>query len=317
VRRLIVTRIGAGVVTLVAVSLLVFLATHALPGDVARSILGKGATPEQLRSLRAQLGLDRPLLVQYWRWISGIFRGNLGTSLANGLPLRSYLGSRFVNTSLLVVATAVVAIPLSVVLGTLMAWRRGSRLDRSANVLVLVANALPEFVVGVLFITLFATSVFHWLPPVSAPSSGLSVVGHPRLLVLPTLTLVVLIAPYIIRMVRASMSEILQSEYVTQARLNGLPERRLILRHALPNAIAPSAQVIAVLLAYVAGGAVVVETVFGFPGVGQALVEAVSSRDLPAIELLALAISTFYVVLFLLADIVAVVASPRHRTSSR
>jgi peptide/nickel transport system permease protein len=314
----ILRRVLLGLLTLFLVSLVVFAATQALPSDPARAILGRTATPESLATLREQLDLNHSGIYQYTHWLGGVLTGDLGKSLAGrGEPVTEVLGKRLLNSTFLVLLAAVFSVPLSIVLGVLSARRRDGPLDHSLSVGLLAIAALPEFVVGIALVVVFATSVFQWLPAVSIIPPDDPPWEHMKELVLPTLTLVLAVSPYIARIMRASMVEVLESDFVEMARLKGMPERQVLWRHAVPNAIAPAIQVIALNLAYLAGGIVVVEVVFAYPGIGSALVDAVANRDLPIVQALAILIAAAYVVFNLLADIATILVSPRLRTSLR
>ncbi|MCI2417685.1 ABC transporter permease [Saccharopolyspora sp. K220] len=315
--RLLVKRILLGVVILWAVSVVVFLATQALPGDAARAILGREATPERLAALREQLHLDEPMWLQYFSWLGNIFRLDLGESYANGMPVTELLGSRLNNSLALMLCAALISVPLSILVGTYSALRRDRTFDHATSVVSLVLASLPEFVVGIVLVLIFSTGVLNLLPAVYVMTGSGSVWSDPTQLVLPTLTMVLAVSPYIVRIMRATMIEVLESEYVQQARLKGLPERTVILRHALPNSIGPVAQVIALQLAWLAGGVVIVEFLFRFPGIGFALVDAVNNRDLPVVQTLTLAIAAVYIVVNLLADVVSLAANPKVRSAAR
>jgi peptide/nickel transport system permease protein len=314
--RLVVRRLGFGVLTLWAVSLIVFLATQALPGDAAQAILGREATPERLAALRAQLHVGDPLVTQYLQWLRGILTFDPGNSLANGLPVGEFLGPRIVNSLVLMLCAAAISTPLGMLLGTWTALRRDRLADHATALVTLVLAALPEFVVGILLVIGFATGLLHVLPAVFVASGSGPAWADPVQLVLPTLTLVLAVGPYIVRMMRATMVEVLESEYVQQARLKGLPERTVLLRHALPNALGPVVQVIALQLAWLAGGVVVVEFLFRYPGVGFALIDAVSNRDLPVVQVLSLLIASVYIVVNLVADLISLATNPKVRTAA-
>jgi len=310
----IVRRILLGLLVLGLVSVVVFAATQALPGDPARAILGRSATPTSLKALRDQLGLDQPVLQQYWDWVTGLLHGDFGTSLAAQIPVSDLLGERLVNSAFLVFTAGIISIPLSILIGAYAALRRDRLFDTTSSIVTLLFAAVPEFVVGVALVVLFATTVFEWLPAVSLIPPQDKPWQHPKELILPTLTLVIAVTPYVARIMRASMIEVLESEYVEMARLKGVPERLVIRRHALPNALGPSFQVIALNLAYLAGGVIVVEFVFNYAGIGGALRDAVFQRDLPVVQTLAMLIATLYVILNLLADIATILVTPRLRT---
>ncbi len=309
----VVRRLLLGLLVLLLVSILVFVATQAL-GDPARAILGRDATPSRLAVLHKQLHLDQSRLGQYLTWAGGLLHGDFGTSLATRQPVSQLLGSRLVNSAVLVFLAAVVSIPLSIAIGAWAALKREKAFDNITSNLMLVLAALPEFVVAVLLVILFATTVLHVLPSISQIQPGQRPWDVPKELILPTATLVIVVAPYVARIMRASMVEVLESDYVEMARLKGLPERTVLIRHALPNAIGPVFQVIAINLAYLAGGIVIIEYVFNYSGIGSALQDAVVNHDVPVVQALAMLIAGVYVVVNLLADIATILVTPRLRT---
>jgi peptide/nickel transport system permease protein len=310
----IVRRLLLGVLVLVLVSILVFVATQAL-GDPARAILGRNATPASLAALHQKLHLDHSKLGQYFSWAGGLLHGDFGASLAAQEPVSKLLGPRLVNSGVLILCAAIISIPLSIALGSWAALKREKTFDNITSNLLLVLAALPEFVVAVLLVIVFATTVFPQLLPATSPiSPGQHPWDVPKELILPTATLVIAVAPYVARIMRASMVEVLESDYVEMARLKGLSERTVLVRHALPNAIGPVFQVIAISLAYLAGGIVVIEYVFNYSGIGSALQDAVVNHDLPVVQALAMLIAAVYVVLNLLADVATILVTPRLRT---
>src|SRR5438552_3766672 len=306
-------RTAIGIVTLFAVSSVVFLATQVLPGNAAYAVLGRGANPARLHATELQLHLNRGLFEQYWIWLSGLFTGKLGTSLANGEPVWALVEPRLVHSAVLVLVTGVIGSVLGVVLGAVAALRKDSWFDHVTSVAALAVTSLPEFVVAIGLIIVLSTVVWHVLPAVSLLPPGTYAWSQPELLILPVATLVVVIVPYIFRMMRAAMIEALESDYVEMARLKGVPEWRLVLMHALPNALAPTIQVIGLTFLYLAGGVVVVEFVFNFPGIGQGLVFAVDNRDIPVIQFIVVALAAFYVIVNIVTDVVALLATPRRR----
>ncbi len=310
----IIRRVLLGVLVLVLVSVVVFAATQALPGDPARAILGRTATPASLKALRDQLHLNRPVLQQYTSWVTGLLHGDLGTSLAARESVATYLHDRLINSAFLVVVAGLISIPLSIAIGAYAALRRDGVFDATSSIGTLLLAALPEFVVGVSLVVVFATTVFHVLPGISYIAPGERPWDHPKAMLLPIVTLVIAVTPYVARIMRASMIEVLESDYVEMARLKGVPERVVIVRHALPNALGPTFQVIAINLAYLAGGVIVVEYVFNYAGIGGALQNAVATRDLPVVQALAMLIAALYVVLNMLADIATILVTPRLRT---
>jgi len=306
-------RILLGILVLFLVSIVVFLATQGL-GDPARAILGRSATPASLAALRAQLHLDRPLIVQYLTWVGGLVHGDLGTSLAAQEPVATLIKDKVVNSAFLVLIAGGISIPLSIAIGSYAALRRDKAFDVAMSLITLVFAALPEFVVGVLLVVLFATTVLHVLPAVTLIPPGAGPWDDLQGLVLPVLTLVLAVTPYVARIMRASMIEVLESDYVEMARLKGLPERVVIIRHALPNALGPTFQVIALNLAYLAGGIIVIEYVFNYGGIGSGLRDGVFNHDIPVVQALAMLIAGLYIVLNLLADVATILVTPKLRT---
>jgi peptide/nickel transport system permease protein len=306
-------RVVIGVLTLLVVSAVVFVATQILPGNAAYAILGRSANPARLHATERQLHLNRGELQQYWIWLSGLLTGKLGSSLANGQPVWALVKPRLINSAVLVFVTGAIGALAGVALGAVAALRKDSWFDHVTSVTALAVTSLPEFVVAIGLIILLSTVVWHVLPAVSLLPPGTYAWSQPRLLILPVLTLVIVIVPYIFRMMRAAMIEALESDYVEMARLKGVPERRIVFRHALPNAVAPTIQVIGLNFLYLAGGVVVVEYVFNFPGIGQGLVYAVATRDIPVIQFIVVVLAAFYVFMNILTDVIALLATPRRR----
>jgi peptide/nickel transport system permease protein len=315
--KLIWRRLALGLLTLWLISLVVFAAVLALPGDAATAILGKEATPDRVAALRDQLHLEDSVVSQYLQWIGGVLSGSFGTSAATQQPVSELLSDRVGNTLFLVFVSSIVAIPLSIALGVWMAMHRDRPVDHVSSTVTLVLAALPEFVIGIGLILLFATSVFHWFPAVSLIPPDERAWDVPDVVVLPAATLVLAVVPYISRIMRGSMVEVLESDYVTTARLKGLPEREVIWRHAVPNAVVPAIQVAALQLAWMAGGVVVVEFVFAFPGIGAALIDAVGNRDMPVVQAVTMLAAGVYVGLNLLADLATILVTPKLRTATR
>lgn len=317
VRDLVVRRVTLGVFTVWVVSVIIFFATEVLPGNAAYAILGHSATPGSIRALEIQMHLNRPLVDQYGGWVGGLLTGHLGTSLANGEPVSTLIGPRLVNSAALVLISGVVGSLVGVTAGVFAALRRGRVADETMSVLSLTFASLPEFVVAIGLIIVFATLVFHILPAVSIVPPGTYAWSTPKLLILPVLTLVLVIAPYIFRMTRSAMIEALESEYVELARLVGLPTWRVLLVHALPNVVPTIVQVVGLNVLYLAGGIVVVEYVYDYPGIGQALVSAVSNRDIPVIQFIVVVLASFYVFMNIVTDVIALYATPRRRIPRR
>jgi peptide/nickel transport system permease protein len=317
IAKLVLRRLALALLTLWLVSLLVFAATLALPGDAAQAILGREATPERLAALRDQLHLNDSVVTQYTQWLGGILTGDLGTSAATQEPVSELLSDRVGNSVFLVLVSAVVAIPMSILIGVWTAMRRDRPVDHVVSTASLILASLPEFVIGIALILLFATEVFHAFPAVSLLGPGEKAWDDPKVVVLPAATLVLAVVPYISRIMRGSMVEVLESEYVTMATLKGLTRRTVIWRHAVPNAIVPAIQVTALQLAYLAGGVVVVEFVFSYPGIGAALVEAVGNHDMPVVQAVTMLAAGIYVGLNILADVATILVTPKLRTAGR
>lgn len=300
--------------TLVVISVIVFAATQLLPGNAARAKLGKQATPQSVAALEQQLGLNKPALEQYRHFVGGLLRGDPGTSLTSGQPIMADLGPRLVNSGFLVVVAALISIPLSLLLGSWAATRRDGVLDEISTFVQRVLASIPEFVIGLAMIAIFATSVFRVLPAVSLIAPGRRPWNDLSGVWLPALTLVLVVTPNIALIMRAAMIEVLESDYVETARLSGVPERRLVVRHALPNALGPAFQVIALNLAYLAGGVIVVESVFSYSGIGVAMRDAVLNRDFPTAQVVTMIITAVYIVTNLAADVATILVTPRLRT---
>ena len=310
-----VRRLLLAVVSLSAISLLVFAATQLLPGNAAQQILGRQSTPELLKNLSAELGLDRPAYEQYLGWLGDIVRGDLGRSLT-GLrpPVRDILFPALVHSTILVGLTLIVAVPASLVLGVAAAARRDGLLDKAFNLFTMIFTAVPEFVTGSALVIVFATVVFKLFPAVSTIPEGQGALDDLSIYVLPVTALVLATVPYLGRLVRASVIDELETEYVRFARFKGISERRILYRHALPNALVPTIQGVALIMGYLAGGIVAVEFVFSFPGIGTLLTHSISTRDLPTIQAAALTLAGVYIVVNLIADILVVLVTPRLRT---
>ncbi len=309
-------RIGLAVLSLWLVSVLVFLATAAL-GDPVRAILGRdyNSNPGRVAQLEAQLNSDQSLVGQYFSWLGGLLTGDPGTSLANQQPVWGQISSNVVNTLVLVFLAAVVMIPLAFGIAMISAHYRRKRPDTVIQTILLAVAGIPEFVIGILLVATFSTTVFHIFPAVTIVTQT----GHPwdtpKGMVLPVLTLVLAVTPYVSRIVRATLLEVLDSDYVELARLKGIPEKVVMRKHALLNAIVPGIQVIALQLAWLAGGVVIVERVFNYPGVGNQLVDAVNNHDVPMVQALSMIIAAFYIVVNLVADILSILLTPRARTA--
>jgi peptide/nickel transport system permease protein len=313
--RFLIRRIVLGLLTLLLVSIIVFAATQALPGDAAVIKLARAQTPQALAALRAHFHLNESVFSQYFGWLGNTLQGNLGTSFLQGIPVSTVVSQSLGNTVVLAVCAAVIGLPLAFVIGIVSAMKRGRLFDNVSTVVLLATAALPEFVLGILLILLFSTSVFRLFPAVSILNPGESAWGQLKDVALPAITLALAIAPYVGRMIRASMIEVLESDYVSMARLKGVKEWRVVLRHALVNGSGPSIQATAIALAYLAGGVVVVESVFRYPGLGSQLVSSVQTRDIPVVQAIVLFFAAFYVVVNIVADMITVLITPRLRTA--
>jgi peptide/nickel transport system permease protein len=294
------------------VSLLVFTGTELLPGDVAEAVLGQDATPETLAAMREELGLNLPAHVRYARLLSHIVQGDLGKSFASGRDISGLIASRLPATLLLGAVTALIALPLAVGLGLYAAAKAGSLPDRIVTNLSLVTASGPEFMFAALLILVFSVTL-GWLPATSYLSAQSSGLAQLRALTLPVLTLAIAIFAPTTRMTRSAVLNVMDSSFVEMALLKGVPRSRILLRHALPNAIAPIANVISISLGYLVSGVVIVEVVFSFPGMAKLMVDSVAARDLPLVQACALIFGATYVGLNLITDVVAGIGNPRLR----
>jgi peptide/nickel transport system permease protein len=312
-------RVAAGVGTLVLASALIFVATNALPGDVAQIVLGKYATPARVTALRHELNLDHPLVVRYADWLGGAVHGDLGQSaveLANGAPsapVAHIIKTPLRNSAILALCATVLLIPLSLLVGTAAAVRAGRASDYAVSYTALVIGSLPEFVVGTFLIAVFF-STLDLLPPVALVPPGASPLDNTEALVLPVLTLLFVSLAFSARQVRSGVIEVLRQDFVTMARLSGLAERRVLLRYVLRNALAPSVQIFAQSLQYLFGGIIIVEAVFTYPGIGQLLVESVSERDVTLVQGITLVLAAAYIAINIVADLIVVFLVPKLRT---
>ncbi|GLK64710.1 ABC transporter permease [Paracoccus kondratievae] len=309
---LILQRLGLGVITLVLVSMLVFTGTEILPGDVAAAILGQNATPESLAALRQELGLDSGPVARYLAWASGTLHGDLGQSLANRQPVGELLWPRFGNTMALAGYAAVIAVPLAVGLGISSAALRGSFFDRAANVVALATVSLPEYFLGLLLI-LFVSVQWGLLPSLADTWSGMGLAAWLQATTLPMLVLVLVTVAQIMRMTRTTVLAVMDQPFIETACLKGLPMGRVVLVHAVPNALGPTINVVAFNLTYLIAGVVLVETIFNYNGLGRFMVDAVSKRDVPMVQAAAMVFAAVHVVMNMLADIAAIALNPRLR----
>ena len=323
---MIAQRLALGVFTMFIVSIVIFAAIEALPGDFAQAILGQGATPEAVAAIRESLGMDRTAVERYFAWLGGAVTGDFGVSFSqlsfqsqygqtgerDVVTVADQLGPRFANTIFLAATAAAVAVPLSLGLGILAALYRGSVLDRVANIGSLTSISSPEFFVAYLLI-LFLSAANPIFPSISKIHADLDFWQQVYRTVLPALTLTLVVTAHMMRMTRVAIINLLSSQYIEMARLKGVPRWRIIVHHALPNALAPIINVVALNLAYLVTGVVVVEVVFVYPGVGQLFVDAVKLRDMPTVQACCLIFAAAYILLNLTADVVSVLTNPRLR----
>jgi peptide/nickel transport system permease protein len=307
--RMIGQRLLLGLLTLFVISVVIFGATELLPGDLARELLGQSATPETLAALREQLGLNEPAPVRYWNWLTAALQGDFGISMGNKRPIADLIAARLGNTLFLAAYAAAMAVPLSLMLGVLAALWRNSIFDRAVNAMALTSISFPEFFVAYILIVWLAQSgVF---PSMVRISSRTTTPDMLYMAFLPALTLTLVVTAHMMRMTRAAIINLLASPYIEMARLKGLSPLRIVLRHAVPNALAPIINVVALNLAYLITGVVVVEVVFVYPGLGQLMVDAVSNRDIAVVQAVALIFASAYVLLNLLADVLSTLSNPR------
>ncbi|MBA8837662.1 ABC transporter permease [Ochrobactrum sp. RH2CCR150] len=309
---LIIKRVGLGLLTLFLVSALIFAGTQILPGDVASAILGQNATPEALATLRESLGLNQPVLARYFAWLAGFVTGDLGTSLANQQPVADLLWPRFWNTMALAAFAAVISVPIAILLGLITAVKRGGIFDRVVNIVALAFVSLPEYFLGLLLI-LFLSIRFNLLPSLADTYEGMTFLEWIQATALPALTLVLVTVAQMMRMTRTAVLSVMDQAYVETAYLKGLRTKRVVTKHALPNAAAPIVNVVAFNIAYLITGVVLVEAVFNYNGLGRFMVDAVSKRDLPLVQAAALVFGAAYVILNIIADVAAIALNPRLR----
>jgi len=309
---LVAKRLAAGFLTLIAVSLLIFLSVEALPGDPATAILGQQATPENVRALRQELKLDLPPHIRYLSWLNDLMHADLGKSLSNKRPVAEMIGWRFSNTVFLAGTTALVAVPLAIVLGMLAALYRNSWLDRLISISSLCAISFPEFFLGYILIALFSMK-FNLFASMASIDPQMPLLEKIYNIILPCATLLMLVLAHMMRMTRASIIGVLSSPYIEMARLKGIRERRIIVHHAVPNSLSPIINVVVMDLAWLIVGVVVVEVVFVYPGLGQLLVDSVAKRDLPVVQACVLIFAGTYILLNLMADILAIATNPKLR----
>lgn len=305
-------RIGSAIVTLFLVSAVIFTISGLLPGDAAQETLGQSATAEQVAALRHEMGLDRPAMTRYADWLGGIVRGDPGQSLVANMPVRDIVAERLPNSLMLAGLTALLAVPIALTIGIVSAVNRGRTIDRALNIVTLCAVAVPEFLIATVGVLIFSVKLL-WLPSIAMVSEEASWSEFLRSLTLPVLTLAMVVIAQMARMTRAAVADQLDRPYVEMARLKGLSFRRIVLLHVLPNAVGPIVNAMALSLSYLIGGAIIVETIFNYPGLASLMVNAVTSRDMPLLQACAMIFCAAYLLLMLIADVVAIIANPRLR----
>jgi peptide/nickel transport system permease protein len=310
--KLIAQRLALGILLLFAASAVIFTGTMILPGDVAQSILGQSATPENLANLRAELGLNEPPIQRYFQWLGNALQGDLGTALTNGRDISESLGKRLWNTLFLAFWAAIVSIPLAIFLGLLAVRYQNRWPDKLISAITLTSISIPEFLIG--YVLMFFVAVkLGWFSSVAMINDGMSLAEKLNAIALPVIVLTLVVLAHMMRMTRAAILNVMQSAYIETAELKGLSMFTIIRTHAMPNAIAPIVNVVMLNMAYLVVGVVVVEVVFIYPGMGQYLVDHVSKRDVPVVQACGLIFAAVYILLNMIADIVSILANPRLR----
>ena len=311
--RTILARLVLAFATLLAVSILIFWASEVLPGDIAARVLGREATQTAKENFRKRLHLDLPVSQRYVIWLEGVLHGDFGKALSSQRQISTVVAPRLRNTLFLAAYAFLLYVPVTVILSTLAAIKRERFLDNTISVFTLIGLALPEFVIGTVLIYIFAVNL-HLFPVMSTVQTAHTFGEKVRMTTLPAVTLMIVMSVYSIRMLRDNLIEVLDSDYVRMATLKGLPRWRVVYSHALPNSLVPALNTMALNLAYLIGGVVIVEQVFVYPGLGSLLIESVFLRDAPVIEAVALLVSAFYIFANLFADVMGIVLNPRLRT---
>ncbi len=309
---LIAQRLGIAVITLIIVSFAVFFATEMLPGDVAQVLLGQAATEEAVAALREAMGLDRPAVLRFIDWMAGLATGDFGISYVNDIAVAELISGRLMNSLRLAAIVTLVSVPISLALGIGAAMWRGSPFDRVVSILTISVISVPEFMVATLAVLIFAVWL-NWLPALAYGVDVSSWGAMLRAYAMPVITLGFVVSAQMIRMTRAAVIETINTPYVEMALLKGASRRRMVLGHALPNALGPIANAMALSLSYLVGGVIIVETIFNYPGVAKLMVDAVATRDLPLIQSCAMIFCVSYLLLITIADLTAILSNPRLR----
>ncbi len=310
---LILRRVALMMAILLAVSFITFLIVHVLPGDVANAILGDFATPDQVELVRQRMGLNEPVLLRYWNWVTAFVTGDFGISLAYNTAIAPMVFERLWNSLVLALISLGIAVPVSITLGVLAAFYQGSMIDRAITGAVVLFFALPEYVIALMLI-LFFSIWLGWLPGTSLIPPGGSVLGNLKSIILPVTVVAIGMLAYLSQVTRASMVAALRTNYVRTAELKGLPGHVVVVKHALRNAMLPALVEIGLNFGYTLGGLVIVETIFAYPGIGQLLIMAVQSRDIPTIQVVVIVIAAAYGIGNLIADVVSIALNPKLRT---
>jgi peptide/nickel transport system permease protein len=311
---LIARRLILALITLFIISLIVFMGVEALPGDAATAYMGQMATPESLAALREEFGLNAPVHKRYLSWLGGILKGDLGVSMVKRKPVAELIGNRFRNTVVLALAAALVGVPLAIVLGVLAGLMRDKWPDVLISTTSIVAMTLPGFVTATVLIYVFAIRL-EMFPAITLLPTDVPVMELLPNIVLPIITLTLIMVAHILRLVRTNMIDVMVSDYVQMARLKGVPTRQIVFKHALPNAMLPTINVVALTLAWLLGGVAIIETVFNYPGIGKLMIGAITDRDFALVQGIAIILSAIYIALNLIADLLSLVLNPKLRTA--
>jgi peptide/nickel transport system permease protein len=306
-------RLFLALITLFIVSLIVFLGVEALPGDAATAYMGQMASEESLAALREEFGLNEPLHERYTSWLTGIIKGDLGVSMVKRKPVAELIGNRFRNTVVLTIAAALVGVPLAIILGVIAGLMRDKWPDVIASTGSIVGMTLPGFVTATILIYVFAIRL-EWFPAITLVPTNVPVFDLLPNIVLPIITLTLIMVAHILRLVRTNMIDVMTSDYVQMARLKGVPERQIVFKHALPNAMLPTINVVALTLAWLLGGVAIIETVFNYPGIGKLMIGAITDRDFALVQGIAIILAAVFIALNLIADVLCLLLNPKLRT---